>query len=192
LVNTEQEIVNIVDVFNHKGLTGIGFLHDNATKANFKKEIGHYRYVHIATHGISNDEYPALSGLVFAPSAVDSTSTDPDKNQGMLFTGEIYDLNLNANLVVLSACESGTGKLIRGEGLMSLTRGFVYAGVPQIIYSLWKVGDRSTCELMTEFYNGLLQNKPTERALRDAKIKLLDNPDTSSPRCWAAFALLGK
>ncbi len=192
LINTEQEVVNIVNLFTNKGLKGIGFLHNYASVNNFKKEIGHYRYVHIATHGISNDEYPALSGLVFAPENTDSSvAIDPEKNAGVLFTGEIYDLKLNAELVVLSSCESGTGKLIKGEGLMSLTRGFIYAGVPKIVYSLWKVDDKSTCDLMTQFYKELLENNSTEKALRDAKLKLLNNPATSSPRYWAAFELLG-
>ena len=192
LTNTKQEITNIVDLFHNDGRIGIGFFYDNATISNFKKEISKYRYIHIATHGISNDEYPELSGLVFMPEKIDPTDSIDNNNSGLFFASDIYNLRLNADLVVLSACESGTGKLVRGEGLMSLTRGFVYAGVPQIIYSLWKVDDRSTCELMTYFYKELLQNKPTEQALREAKLKLLHNPSTSSPKFWAAFALLGK
>jgi CHAT domain-containing protein/Tfp pilus assembly protein PilF len=187
LVNSEKEIINIVNLFKSNGLNGIGFLYNGATETNFKKEVEHYKYVHIATHGISNDEYPSLSGLVFTK---DSLTSNIKKNDGILFAGEIFDLNLNANLVILSACESGTGKLIRGEGLMALTRGFIYAGVPQIIYSLWKVDDHSTSELMAKFYEGILQNKPIEQSLKEAKLRLLNNPTTSLPRFWAAFNLL--
>jgi CHAT domain-containing protein len=104
----------------------------------------------------------------------------------------MYNLNLNAELVVLSSCESGTGKLIKGEGLMSLTRGFIYAEVPKIIYSLWKVDDKSTCTLMTYFYEELLKKKSTSQALREAKLKLLNEPATSFPRFWAAFELMEK
>ncbi len=192
LHNSKQEIINIVSLFTKHGLAGIGYLNEQATESKFKDEISKYRIIHLATHGITNDEFPELSGFVFSPDKIDSAGTKSDNLQGILFAGDIYHLKLNADLVVLSACESGTGKLVRGEGLMSLTRGFVYAGVPQIIYSLWKVDDKSTSVLMTKFYDLLLQKIPVDKALREAKLMLINNPATSSPRFWAAFALLGK
>ena len=111
---------------------------------------------------------------------------------GFLRLHEIYNLDLGAGLVVLSACETGAGKEVRGEGLMGLTRGFLAAGVPQLVVSLWKVEDRSTAELMKRFYYQLLEKglQPAA-ALRKAQLSMLAEPAWSQPRNWAGFIFLG-
>jgi CHAT domain-containing protein len=112
---------------------------------------------------------------------------------GFLRANDIYNLKLRADLVVLSACETGLGKEIRGEGIVGLTRGFMYAGVPRVIVSLWSVNDRATEELMAAFYQKLLKDKlaPAE-ALRQAQIAMLRNVRWSSPYYWAAFVQQGE
>ena len=106
---------------------------------------------------------------------------------------DIYEMKLNADLVVLSACETALGKEIQGEGLLGLTRGFMYAGSPRVVASLWKVDDRSTAELMSRFYEDMLQNKLTPAAaLRAAQLSLLQNPRWSHPYYWAPFIFQGE
>ena len=116
-----------------------------------RPELGEYRIVHFATHGMLNNIHPELSGIVL--SLVDKEGQQQD---GFLRLQDIYNLKLSAELVVLSACQTGLGKEIKGEGLIGLTRGFMYAGAPRVVASLWKVDDRATSELMKRFYQGML------------------------------------
>jgi CHAT domain-containing protein len=110
----------------------------------------------------------------------------------LLQAGEIFDLKLNADLVVLSACQTGLGKLIRGEGMVGLTRAFMYAGTPSVVVSLWSVSDISTADLMAEFYKNLIINKLSKTdALRKAQLALINNPGFSHPFYWAPFILVG-
>ena len=162
------------------------YLEQAASEINFKREPLHaYRYVHLATHGFANRAVPDLSGLLFA--------TEPDgPEDGVLYLPEIYNLALNADLVVVSACESGTGKLAKGEGLIGLARGFFYAGARNLLVSLWQVGDWSTADLMRLFYQNLLDGQGKAEALRRAKLELLrTHPDYARPYHWAAFVLIG-
>jgi CHAT domain-containing protein/tetratricopeptide (TPR) repeat protein len=146
-----------------------------------------YHIIHIATHSLLDSREPELSGIAF--SMVDSTGAP---RNGFLRLHEIYDLGLDAGLVVLSACETGAGKEVRGEGLLGITRGFMYAGVPQLVVSLWKVDDRSTAELMKRFYHQLLENgHPPAEALRRAQLSMLADPAWSAPRHWAGFIFQG-
>jgi CHAT domain-containing protein len=146
-----------------------------------------YHIIHIATHSLLDSREPELSGIVF--SMVDSKGAPRD---GFLRLHEIYDLELDAGLVVLSACETGAGKDVRGEGLQGITRGFLYAGVPQLVVSLWKVEDRSTAELMKRFYRQLLEKgHPPAEALRQAQLSMLAEPAWSAPRNWAGFIFQG-
>lgn len=147
-----------------------------------------YRYVHFATHGLLNSQSPELSGLVL------SLVNDRGEPQlGVLRLGDIYKLNLSAELVVLSACRTGLGKEVRGEGVMGLTRGFMHAGVPRIIASLWSVDDAVTSELMTRFYRELMSGKQTPAtALRSAQLSLRKGKQWRSPYYWAAFTLQGE
>ncbi len=151
-------------------------------------DLGRYRILHFATHGLLNSEHPELSGLVL--SLVDSTGKSQD---GFLRLHDIYDLKLNAEVVVLSACQTGLGKQVRGEGLVGLTRGFMYAGAPRIVASLWQVNDVATAELMKHFYHGLFKEglRPAA-ALRSAQLELMKQKRWASPYYWAPFVLQGE
>lgn len=150
-------------------------------------ELGQYRMVHFATHGLLDNEHPELSGLVL--SLVDSKGNAQD---GFLDLEDIYNLDLPADLVVLSACETGLGKEISGEGLVGLTRGFMYAGASRVVASLWPVDDAATAQLMGAFYRGMLKEglRPAA-ALRKAQQQLMQQKRWHEPYYWAAFTLQG-
>jgi CHAT domain-containing protein len=151
-------------------------------------KLSRYRIIHFATHGLLNSEHPELSGIIL--SLVDEHG---NPQNGFLRLHDIYNLDLSAELVVLSACRTGLGRNIRGEGLVGLTRGFMYAGTKSIIASLWKVDDEATSELMGHFYNSLLKDgMPPAAALRAAEIKMLNREDRKAPYFWAAFVLQGE
>ncbi len=151
-------------------------------------ELGQYRYLHFATHGYLDSEQPELSAIVLA--LVDKNGRP---QTGFLRANDIYNLKLPADLVVLSACQTGLGKEIRGEGIVGLTRGFMYAGVPRVIVSLWSVNDRATEELMAAFYEKLLKEKLTPAAaLRQAQMTMLKSKQWSAPYYWAAFVQQGE
>lgn len=151
-------------------------------------ELARYRIVHFATHGLLNSEHPELSGLVL--SLVDESGKPQD---GFLRMHEIYNLHLPADLIVLSACQTALGKEIKGEGLVGLTRGFMYAGAQRVVASLWQVDDLATAELMKRFYRGMVKEglRPVQ-ALRLAQLEMLKQKRWSSPYFWAAFTLQGE
>jgi CHAT domain-containing protein len=146
-----------------------------------------FQYVHFATHGIFDADRPDLSGL--ALSRVDPSGHPRD---GLLRLRDIYDLDLTADLVVLSGCQTALGKEIRGEGLLGLTRGFLYAGAPRVVASLWWIDDRATAELMTAFYRGLWKEhlRPAA-ALRKARLALARQHRFRDPSYWGGFVLQG-
>ncbi len=151
-------------------------------------ELSQYRIVHFATHGLLNDEHPELSGIVL--SLVDQNGRPQN---GFLRLHDIYNLNLPAELVVLSACDTGLGKDVKGEGLVGLARGFMYAGAARVVASLWKVDDEATAVLMTHFYRLMLEDgKPPAAALRDAQIAIWKQQRWTAPYYWAAFVLQGE
>ena len=151
-------------------------------------ELSQYRIVHFATHGLLDSAHPELSGLVF--SMVDKKGRPQN---GFLELQDIYNLNLPADLVVLSACETGLGKEISGEGLVGLTRGFMYAGASRVVASLWRVSDVGTAELMGAFYTSMEKDGlPPAAALRAAQIKLWKQKRWSNPYYWAAFQIQGE
>jgi len=146
-----------------------------------------YRIVHFATHGLMNDTHPELSGLVL--SAVDEEGRPLD---ALLRMHDIFGLSLRAELVVLSACQTALGREIDGEGLVGLTRGFMYAGAPRVIATLWNVDDRATTALMRHFYAAVLERKvPPAAALREAQSALRNDRRWASPYYWAGFVLSG-
>lgn len=150
--------------------------------------IKDYRYVHLATHGVFNTAEPALSGVIL--SLLDQQGRAVN---GFLRLNEIFNLNLPAELVVLSACETGLGEQIRGEGMVGITRGFLYAGSRRLLVSLWKVDDDATAALMSRFYEGLLREKLTPaQALRAAQNHLRTNTNWDSPYFWSGFVLQGE
>lgn len=151
-------------------------------------ELSQYRIVHFATHGLLDSVHPELSGLVF--SMVDKNGRPQN---GFLELQDIYNLNLPADLVVLSACETGLGKEISGEGLVGLTRGFMYAGASRVMASLWKVSDSGTAALMAEFYRAMEKdNLSPAAALRAAQIKMWQQQRWRNPYYWAAFQIQGE
>jgi CHAT domain-containing protein/predicted negative regulator of RcsB-dependent stress response len=154
-----------------------------------KPELSEYRIVHFATHGMLNNVHPGLSGIVL--SLVDKEGHPQD---GFLRLQDIYNLKLSAELVTLSACQTGLGKEIKGEGLIGLARGFMYAGAPRIVASLWKVDDRATSELMKRFYQGLLGPEVLRPAgaLRQAQLSIWKQKQWREPYYWAAFVLQGE
>jgi CHAT domain-containing protein/tetratricopeptide (TPR) repeat protein len=152
------------------------------------RELSQYRILHFATHGLLNSERPELSGLVF--SLVDQKGKPQD---GFLRLHEIYNLQLNADLIVLSACETGLGKEIKGEGLIGLTRGFMYAGAPRVVASLWDVDDLATAELMKLFYQRMLKDGLSAgAALRAAQLEFSRQKRWASPYYWAGFVMHGE
>ncbi len=151
-------------------------------------DLARYRLVHFATHGFLNSGQPALSGLVL--SLLDQDGNEQD---GFLRLNDIYNLRLRADVVVLSACQTALGKEIRGEGMVGLTRGFMYAGARRVVASLWQVNDSATAELMKRFYEGMLVDRLTPAAaLRRAQRQLAAVPRWSSPYFWAPFVLQGE
>jgi CHAT domain-containing protein len=128
---------------------------------------------------------PNLSRIFLQP--------DEDREDGNLFAGEMYNLELNADLVTLSACQTGTGKILKGEGVIGLSRALVYAGAKNMLVSFWNVADKSTAVLMKDFYQHMLENGNTNYStdLRQAKIKLLETEEYCAPFYWAPFVLIG-
>jgi CHAT domain-containing protein len=150
--------------------------------------LANYQIVHFATHGIANNKNPELSGIVM--SMVDDKG---NLVNGFLRLTDIFNLKLAANLVVLSACQSGMGQNIKGEGMVGLTRGFMYAGAQRVAVSLWSVDDEGTAVLMQKFYQKLLQQKlAPAAALRAAQIEMMQQEKWQSPYYWAAFTLQGE
>ncbi|WP_237396467.1 CHAT domain-containing protein [Okeania sp. KiyG1] len=151
-------------------------------------ELNEYQFVHFATHGFFNGTQPELSGIVM--SLVDENG---NQKNGFLYLQDVFNLKLSAELVVLSACETGLGEEVKGEGIVGLTRGFMYAGTPRVVVSLWKVDDEATAELMSLFYQKMLveKKKPVE-ALRAAQIEMLNSAEWQDPEYWAAFTLQGE
>ena len=191
-----QEVNQLLSLFSGNGKMATGAIRSEATEEHFRKISPNYKYIHIATHGLINPEQPELSGLVFW-SDRDSTESAPEllisarNDDGVLYTKEVYALELKADLITLSACETGAGKLIKGEGMLSFVRGFTYAGVPNILISNWKVNDRTTSDFMIDFYGGVLSGDSYSKALRKAKLKAISDPSTAFPSTWGTFVLIG-
>lgn len=150
------------------------------------RDIQKYRVIHIATHGLLDADRPQFTGVVL--SLVGNKTAD-----GFLRTDEVFNLKLGAPLVMLSACETGLGKEKRGEGVMGLTRAFLYAGAPTVGVSLWSVADKSTADLMTEFYQRLFvaQGVSSSAAMREAQLSMITGKKYSAPFFWAPFVLVG-
>lgn len=188
LPNTRREAETILSLAdNSAGKSVFDFAATRAAATS--DDLSQYRILHFATHGFLNSLNPELSGLVL------SMVNEQGKPQnGYLLAPEIYNMKLPATeLVVLSACQTGLGKEIRGEGVVGLTRGFMYAGAPRVVVSLWSVNDRSTADLMKYFYEAMLaKGQRPSTALRSAQIRLMQSKQWQSPYYWAAFGLQGE
>ncbi len=182
---TKIETESIQNLYERKKMTTRNMTEKHASEFHLKTNmLQQYRYIHFATHGFMDENNPYMSGLLMAQ---DATS----KEDGILYAGEIYNLELKADLVMLSACQTGLGKIVRGEGLIGLTRGFLYAGAKNVGVSMWKVADESTSQLMIQFYKQLLRNKTKAKALQKAKRKLIRSKTYQHPYYWGSFVLIG-
>jgi CHAT domain-containing protein len=160
----------------------------NASEENVRtRDVTNYRVIHIATHGLLDAERPQFTGVVL--SLVGNKTGD-----GFLRTDEIFNLKMGAPLVMLSACETGLGKEKRGEGVIGLTRAFMYAGAPTVGVTLWSVADKSTADLMTDFYKRLLapERRSPSSAMRDAQVAMISGKKYSAPFYWAPFVIVGE
>jgi len=159
-----------------------------ARETRFREEAGRYRFIHLATHGFAHEDDPSLSRLLLSPGNGPSSRDD-----GILHLSEIYTLELNAEMVVLSACETGIGRLATGEGVIGLARGFLYAGAQSVVVSLWQAADAPTRDLMVRFYSELLNGTPRADALRQAKLDAIGGDAASAdPYTWAPFVMIGR
>ncbi|MEM9326770.1 MAG: CHAT domain-containing tetratricopeptide repeat protein [Bacteroidota bacterium] len=198
LENNVLEVETLSEIFGGKT-----FLKGEATEKNFKEIADEGSIVHLSMHAFTDDRDPAYSGFAFAPVSQtgvrqaawsgDDVLPEDMGNDGFLFLQELYNLRMNANLAILSACETGRGAVARGEGIMSLGRAFKYAGCPNVVMSLWKANDRTTEKLIGALGKYLDQGMGKSEALRQAKLHYLQNSDKtqSHPYYWSAFILIG-
>ena len=180
LPNNITEATNILEVFKGKTL-----INKDATLSNFNTESSKYGILHFATHAILNDENPEYSYLAFQPNT---------KNNSLLYVSDLYNTNLNTNLVTLSACESGIGDLKRGEGFVSLARGFYFSGVSSICSTLWKINDGSSLKIMNSFYKNISKGKPKNIALQQAQLFFISENNQNTlvhPYYWSGFVISG-
>ncbi len=187
LNGTRAEAQQIATFARTSGISPDIWLDLDASESKVKTtDVSKYRILHVATHGLLNTERPQFTGVVL--SLVGNRSGD-----GFLRTDEIFNLRLGSPLVMLSACETGLGKERRGEGVIGLTRAFMYAGAPTVGVSLWSVSDKSTADLMTDFYKRLLtkQSPAPASAMRAAQIAMIEGKKYSAPFYWAPFILVG-
>jgi len=187
---SKQEINEISNLILKKGGNAHLFTEQEATEKNFRSSPEEYSIIHIATHSLINDQQPGHSGLVFFPDK--NEEKDRSTYEGVLYLEEIFNLRINPDLLVLSACATGTGKITRSEGVLAMTRGFFLAGASNIVYTLWNVTDKHTKDFMVSFFEGLLTGQSYSGAMRNAKIKMINKPETSLPRLWAPYVLLGR
>lgn len=181
LPGAQKEAQKIAELFNSPAYIG-----QAASEWRFKNEAQQYAVLHIATHGVVNDIDPMFSSLILR---------NENGEDGILHAYELYNMQLQADLAVLSACNSGMGRLKKGEGVASIARGFSYAGVPNIVMSTWAVSDWSTEVLMRNFYKNLKRGIPKDEALRRAKVDYINanrgNPELLAPFYWGGFVLSG-
>jgi len=180
LLYNQQEAQQIAKYFKGKIFSG-----NQASIKSFNNAVENYSLLHFATHASANDEYPDYSYLAFSN---DSTASN------LLYVKDLYNYQINADLVTLSACQTGIGKLQKGEGMLSLARAFNYAGASAIVTTLWKINDQSTSEIMSNFYKNLSEGLSKKEALRQAKLTYLetnDDPLLNHPYYWSGIVLTG-
>jgi CHAT domain-containing protein len=184
LQGSGQEVATITGLFKSKNQKGIVYLREQANEENAKAaDMKEFDYIHFSCHGILGENFQSLV-----------LSQIPDsKEDGYLTMNEIMNCDYNAKLVVLSACETGTGKMERAEGVTGLTRAFMYAGTPAVVASLWNVSEMGTKELMVKFYTNMLEKELSkEEALRQAKLEMINGGKYSSPYFWSSFIMYGE
>jgi CHAT domain-containing protein/Tfp pilus assembly protein PilF len=182
LPGTEQEVNAIARLFSSPRIVKFADANESIVKTG---DLDNFSYLHFATHGVVDESDPEQSRIFL---------NGTERDDGNLFSGEIYNLSMKANLVVLSACETGLGKISSGEGVIGLSRALTYAGARNLIVSFWPVADQSTSELMVDFYSQLKKNtrQPFSQSLRQAKLDMIRGDQFSSPYYWAPFVLIGR
>jgi CHAT domain-containing protein len=186
LRESEKELDAIESLFREKSIKTDIYTYQEATKSNFYNYSAHASIIHLATHSFVNLNNENYSSIIFSKSA-----NMKENNDNILYSGEIYNLQVMADLIVLSSCETGIGKLLSNEGFLSLSRAFYYVGVQSILFSLWKVQDKSSKDLMILFYRFYLNGQNKSEALRSAKLEMIKNQPSSFPKNWAGFILIG-
>ncbi|TRX52635.1 CHAT domain-containing protein [Fulvivirga sp. M361] len=182
LPGTDREIKELVQVLEKKDFKPDVLVGPEASEKNVKSTtLDQYNFLHMATHGVVDESSPEESRIFL------STGGEDD---GKLYSAEIYNLQLNASLVTLSACETGLGKISKGEGIIGLSRALIYAGAHNLVVSLWTVSDDSTAELMVDFYDHI-DSRHFGKALKQAKMDMIKNPEYAHPFYWAPFILIG-
>ncbi len=220
LIYSEEEVNTIQSYFNAKNIPTQTFLHADANTSNFLQNVGKHKYVLISAHGFYNEKQPDLTGIILSPNAAENSPTPErfgdvwsgqmspnrkgvsesslnDESSFIFYLSDAYNLELNADLVVLSCCETGVGKLAKGEGVMALNRGFFYAGAKNVIYTLFKVYDQASCQLTKHLFQYILESLPRSlgeknysSALKEAKRKLI--LEGKAPIHWAGYLLIGE
>jgi CHAT domain-containing protein len=194
LPHSQREVEHIARLFS-KDEADL-YLHASANEENVKAKdrLSRYRIVHFSAHGLINEHRPRFSGILLSTPATGKDGKTAAEEDGLLSAYEVFNLKLNAELVVLSACETGLGKEVKGEGMMGLMRAFIYAGAPSVVVSLWKVDDEGAADLMIGFYRhwqGSGRGKLSKpEALRRAQLDAIKQG--SLPYYWAPFILVGK
>ncbi|MCK5839124.1 MAG: CHAT domain-containing protein, partial [Bacteroidales bacterium] len=198
LPNTEIEIREIKKLFELSGKYAQTYLFSKATEENFKLNVDKAKCIHVATHGFSDKINPELSGLVFSETSIDDKNNRSIKesyfnsdNDGILYLSETFNLETTADLVVLGACETGVGRIIKGEGVLALTRGFVYSGALNVVNTLWKIPDKLTKDFMVLFYTEMLKGHSYSKALQITKLNFIQHNSTTLPIFWSGFLLIG-
>ena len=180
LPSNKNEVMRILNSFN-----GNSFFGNDASLSNFNTKVFDYNMIHLATHAVFNDNTPEYSYLAFTPK---------DSSEFALYVSDIYNLDINANLVTLSACETGIGELRRGEGAISLSRAFFYSGAKSLVNTLWNVADNSASEIMGGFYENLAAGTTKDESLRNAKLNFLKKNienGLSHPYYWSGYIIQG-
>jgi CHAT domain-containing protein len=186
LPGTEQEAISLIKLFKSKKSPARAYLYNFAQKKLIQSQtLGYYNYIHFATHGEMNLSRSEYSGLYI-------NDADSVNQEGIFHLGNVYTLDLKAQLVTLSACESGLGKVINGEGIMGFARAFTYSGTESILVSLWNLNDPAAAVMMKNFYKNIFKTTYKSEALQKAQIKLARSRKTQSPYYWAPFVLYGK
>ncbi len=182
LLNSENEVREAGQMFAEMGQKARVLLHQSATLEAFKTLAGQYKYVLIAAHTDVDDQQPERTGIIFSPNEADG--------RGIFYMSDAYNLNLQAEVVVLSCCETGLGKVKKGEGTLALNRGFLYSGAKNVVYTLFKVYDKESSQLTTHLFSHLLAKQSCAEALHNAKLLLIQQG--LMPIKWAGYVMVGE
>ncbi len=196
---SENEVMKVTQLFENKGHKNLTCLHSHATLQQLENHIPNFQYVLLSTHADYDDQRPDLTGIICSPNIEEKASVEAESvldefdltDKYVLYMPDVYHLRLNADLVVLSCCESGIGKMAKGEGMMALNRGFLFAGAKNVVYTLFKVYDKQSSKLTFSLFKGIVEKKlPYNEALRQAKLQLIQKGYL--PVHWAGFVLIGE